>query len=157
VRGGGAVGTGLAAAAGRRRLEARVAQVALQGPGTGQIVLALLGQHDADVRRAPAGMLATAVEDRGAIAAAATTAAVAGEQGGARHGELAQEPADGTRGQAEGSGDGRGGVALGMKFEQALTERSRDGTGHGAPPRKGQASKGGRARPSWRGQTFCRD
>jgi hypothetical protein len=86
-------------------------------------------------------MLASAVQDRGTIAGAATTAAVARQQGGAWDGELAQEPAYGTRGQAERRGDGWGGVALGVKFEQALPERSRDGTGHGPPPRKDRRTR----------------
>jgi len=136
VGGGGAVGTGWAAAAGRRRLQTGATQVALQGAGTGQIVLALFGQDDAEVRRAPAGMLAAAVQDRGGVAGATTAAMVAGQQGGAWGGELAEEAADGTRGQTEHGSDGRGGVALGLKLKQALPQRRRDGTRHGAAPRK---------------------
>jgi hypothetical protein len=92
-------------------------QVALQGPDTGQIVLALLGQHHADVGGAPAGMLAAAVEHGATVLRRTATAVVVGRQGGAGLKAAAQETADGARGQAQGVGDSRGRLALAMEFE----------------------------------------
>jgi hypothetical protein len=107
-------------AAGLCRLQAGLTQVALQGAGTGQVLLALLGQDDAHVGRAPAGMLAAAVEHGTGVLRRAAAVVVVGQQGGIWLGEAAHESADGARGQAQSGGDGRDAVALALEFEQTL-------------------------------------